>query len=360
MRMHAMLTLLLASLAVPTALAQELSGALTLADEEPSDIYIIQDGDTLWDIASLNMGNPYYWARLWSINNYITNPHWIYPGSNVIFTPGTLLEPPQMDLEQPDSEDDGYKIPALIFGDQVADCGPDIRFDNSLRSAVYMAPSFLTEPSDVDELGTLFGAKTGMTSLGEGDMVYLKMVDIDAVECGDVFAIVREGEKVKHPELKRLSYGSLFQVIGEVRVVHKEGDVATAFIRNMYRPAYRGDIITGLIPVAAEMSVRAPRGDLEGTIVARGGQDLYDLASTGEVVFLDRGKEDGLRIGNTFYVIKRQDLYVSVRDSNPELPAAVVGRIVVTRVEDYSATGVVVNSSQPIRVGDSLAQTLEE
>ena len=78
--MFVMLTLLLASLTTSPALAQDLSGALTLAEEEPSDIYVIQDGDTLWDIAALNMGNPYYWARLWSINNYITNPHWIYPG----------------------------------------------------------------------------------------------------------------------------------------------------------------------------------------------------------------------------------------------------------------------------------------
>lgn len=354
-----MLTLLLASLTASPAFAQDLSGALTLAEEEPSDVYVIQDGDTLWDIAALNMGNPYYWARLWSINNYITNPHWIYPGNNVIFTPGTLLEPPKMDLETPDDEGDGYTVPALEFGTTEVDCGPDVHFTKALDSAVYVAPSFLADPADVEELGTIYGAKTGMTSLGEGDMVYLQMADLDSVECGDVFAIVREEGKIKHPDLKRLNYGSLFQVVGELRVVHKEGDMATAYIRNMYSHAKRGDTITTLTPVAAEMPVRAPRGDLEGTIVARGGQFTYDLASTGETVFLDRGKEDGLRIGNTFYVVKRRDERTGARTEDRALPAAVVGRIVVTRVDDYSATGVVVNASSPIRVGDELAQTVE-
>ncbi len=355
-----MLTLLLASLSATPALAQDLSGALTLAEEEQSDVYVIQDGDTLWDIASLNMGNPYYWARLWSINNYITNPHWIYPGNNVIFTPGTLLEPPQMDLETPDEEEgDGYSVPALEFGTAEVDCGPDVRFTENIRSAIYVTPSFLSEPSDVEELGTIYGAKTGMTSLGEGDLVYLQMADIDSVECGDVFAVVRQEGKVKHPDLKRLKYGNLFHIVAEVRVVHKEGEIATAYIRNMYAHSVRGDIVTTLTPVAAEMPVRAPRGDLQGTIVARAGQFTNDLAATGEVVFLDRGKEDGLRIGNSFYVINRQDLFSGSRTEDENLPAQVVGRIVVTRVDDYSATGIVVNAGAPIRVGDEIAQTVE-
>ncbi len=356
-----MLTLLLTTLAAPPALAQDLSGALTLADDtQQDDVYVIQEGDTLWDIAALNMGNPYYWARLWSINNYITNPHWIYPGSNVIFTPGTLLEPPQMDLETPEEDEgDGYTVPALEFGTAEVDCGPDIRFTKSLASAVYVTPSFLADPADVEPLGSIYGAKTGMSSLGEGDMVYLEMAELDDVECGDVFAVVREQGKVKHPDLKRLKYGSMFTIIAEVRVVHKEGDIATAYIRNMYASAKRGDQIIAHVPVAAEMPVRAPRGDLEGTIVARGGQFTYKLSSTGEVVFLDRGKEDGLRIGNTFYIVEHQDAFYGTHHHDDALPGSVIGRVVVTRVEDYSATGVVVDASTPIRVGAELAQTLD-
>ena len=355
-----MLTLLLTSLLAPLAQAQDLSGALTLSEDEPADVYTIQDGDTLWDIASLNMGNPYYWARLWSINNYITNPHWIYPGSTVIFTPGTLLEPPQMDLEEPeDDEGDGYTVPALEFGSAEVDCGPNIRFVSTLASATYMTPSFLADKGELEVLGELFASQSGMIHLSEGDLVYLRMVDIDDVECGDVFAVVKESAKVKHPELRRLKYGRLYQINGEVRVIHKEGDVATAYVRRSFAAAERGDLIIPLSPIAAEMPVKPPRGDLEGTIVARQAQEKNRLAADGEVVYIDRGREDGLRIGNSFFIVRRQDASEGLHHHDPDIPIQVVGRVVVTRIDDYSATGVVVNASFPVEVGDHLAQMIE-
>lgn len=57
------------------------------------DYYTVQPGDTLWEISSKFLGNAYYWPRLWSINDYITNPHWIYPGNRVVFRMGTLIDP---------------------------------------------------------------------------------------------------------------------------------------------------------------------------------------------------------------------------------------------------------------------------
>ena len=52
------------------------------------DQYLIQPGDTLWDISSKFLGNSENWPRLWSINEQITNPHWIYPGNRIVFEIG--------------------------------------------------------------------------------------------------------------------------------------------------------------------------------------------------------------------------------------------------------------------------------
>jgi hypothetical protein len=51
-----------------------------------SEIYIIQKGDTLWDISDKFLDSPWYWPKIWEMNNYITNPHWIYPGNELKFT----------------------------------------------------------------------------------------------------------------------------------------------------------------------------------------------------------------------------------------------------------------------------------
>src|SRR5687768_12619042 len=45
------------------------------------DAYTIQSGDTLWDICARMLGDPFFWPKLWTFNQYITNPHWIYPGN---------------------------------------------------------------------------------------------------------------------------------------------------------------------------------------------------------------------------------------------------------------------------------------
>src|SRR6266849_3322111 len=44
------------------------------------DIYVIVKGDTLWDLSQKFLNNPWYWPKIWSLNAYIENPHWIYPG----------------------------------------------------------------------------------------------------------------------------------------------------------------------------------------------------------------------------------------------------------------------------------------
>ena len=42
--------------------------------------YVVKPGGTLWDICTTQLSNPWLWPEVWSLNQEITNPHWIYPG----------------------------------------------------------------------------------------------------------------------------------------------------------------------------------------------------------------------------------------------------------------------------------------
>ena len=153
----------------PSAWAEQVDGgtfSVSGEEEEESDttqsrVYIIQAGDTLWDISSAFWQKAQEWPRMWSYNTYITNPHWIYPGNTILFTAGTLLEPPTMDLEgSGDSGGDGYVVPAKQFETVDAECGPDVRFTDKVSADLYVTPGFLAGRGEVDFKGRIYGAKT--------------------------------------------------------------------------------------------------------------------------------------------------------------------------------------------------------
>ena len=65
------------------ASAQEL-GVKRLPADIP-DSYTVREGDTLWGISERFFGDPLSWPEIWQKNNFIRDPHWIYPGQTISF-----------------------------------------------------------------------------------------------------------------------------------------------------------------------------------------------------------------------------------------------------------------------------------
>jgi len=269
-----------------------------VADDAAPDNYEIQSGDTLWSILSDFGEDPYDWPDLWSLNDQITNPHWIYPRNRIVFTRSSLLDMPGLELEGDDGRD-GYSVGDLDYVNVDAECGPDVRFDQLRPERKFIATGFLAFKDEVDVMGRVTKARRPNTYLQEGDMLYLRMEDPDAFDCGTVISIFRRAQKrVRNPLNRREKLGSLYQVVGEAKIVHRYGDYLTAVIRESWSEIQRGDLVGPADKrVVYEMDVTPPDGDLEAVIVGRADVEAF-MMGPGETIFLNVGRRQGVREGN--------------------------------------------------------------
>jgi hypothetical protein len=372
-----MLAVLLAILTF-RADAQEADANVIALGAGPPDYYAIQQGDTLWEISSTFMGNPYYWPQLWSINEQVTNPHWIYPGNRIVFRPGTVLSPPELTLQTQSSGRDGYVVKGYEYERAPAQCGPDERFNTTVQADKYQSLLFLAKADDLSIFGEVKKARQRASILSERDTVYLDVEDPDAFECGDMVQLFKRDPTYENRyfKVKKLDEGDLYKVVADVQIVHKYKKVLVGVVRTSYEEVERStknlahgqDVRTyvgPMRPVSVELEVAPPNGDLEGTIVSKSTSEK-DSLDVGDTVFIDRGRNDGVRVGNTFYVFEQAD---ELRDqSEPpaleekedeDLPYSVIGRIVIVRVDDDVSTGVITDASTVMKVGHRVSEFLK-
>ncbi|MEI8347444.1 MAG: LysM peptidoglycan-binding domain-containing protein, partial [Pseudomonadota bacterium] len=101
-----------------------------IAARAKTDKYVIQRGDWLWKISKKLFGSGFYYAKIWSINPYIHNPHEIEPGMTLVFDTGSADSPPKVELGEFDEgipaggesamakRERGHQIDFDQFGDQ--------------------------------------------------------------------------------------------------------------------------------------------------------------------------------------------------------------------------------------------------
>lgn len=345
------------SLLVLGANAQEGTTSFGGAPGTP-DFYLIQEGDTLWDISTRFLGDPYAWPQLWSVNEYITNPHWIYPGNRIYFSLGDALNAPSAGVSDPGvASTDGY-VPAdrPVTATAEAACDFPPRFEGSSSGVSVSAPGVLADEDALEIRGKVYKSNVPGLSIGEGALVFLDMDDVGDVECGDLLGIYRrQGKKVKGAGG---NLGRVYRVLGVAQVLRVDDDIVTALVRDSWFEANRGDLVGTPVDVDLQVDVTKPSGDIEAKVVARLTNEQW-LASTGETVFLDRGTNDGVDVGTSLYLVERREgsEVDSQEREDKRLPEHVIGRVVVVRADAASSTAVVTNAARDIQVGARVVGT---
>ncbi|HEV2172974.1 MAG TPA: hypothetical protein VGR71_05375, partial [Nitrospira sp.] len=178
--------------------------------------------------------------------------------------------------------------------------------------------------------------------LGRNDIFYLKFKNPSEVAVGDLFTVFKRARKVFHPGTGQYM-GYLINRLAVLQVVQVDTKLTTARALRAYGTVAPGDPVQKFsLPTSDEAASAPASDDMTGMVVEFQADMGLTLVAQRNVVYLDRGSEDGLKAGD------RMDL---VRYGGG-LPYRRVGEIKVLSTEGHSATALVTKSTSRILKGD--------
>ena len=179
--------------------------------------------------------------------------------------------------------------------------------------------------------------------LGSRDVLYLRLMNPGDVATGDLFTIYKRTHKVFHPTTGQYM-GHLVNRLAVVQVTQIDKDLTTVQIMRAYATVSPGDPVMKFVPPTEGAAVdQLSHGDVEGRVVEfQSNMGIMNLVAQRNVVYLDRGREDGIRPGDRMDVVR----------SGGSLPQRVVGELKILSVEDRTATALITKSTSRILKGD--------
>jgi len=334
-------TLLLAFTQTPHVRAQEAT-PYGQADQE-TYIHVVVKGDTLWDICEDLYANPWVWPKVWQMNPHITNPHWIYPGTELrvyyevarFFEEGTAVEETAVVEEAPVVEEvtpppppPPPKVPTITFSeiDQVG---------------------FIT-PYVPEGMGVILGGKRQRTLIGAADKIYVQFREGVQPEVGDRFFVFKTSLLFKHPITKK-DVGYLNTMLGVLEVVLVAPDHSKAVVLSSFQEMTANDKLMPYKKRSEEIAVQPGAEPIEGNIIlAEWGTFLI---AHRQIAFIDLGANDEIKAGHRFEVFQEPKALTS-RDEEIVLSIQPIGELLVLAVEQETAATLVVESLAEFTPGE--------
>jgi LysM domain-containing protein len=379
-------------------LAVLLGPSVVAAQDNPT--HTVNKGDTLWDLARTYLGDPFLWPEIYRLNtDVVEDPHWIYPGevlrlkagdqpvsavpptdtpvppqaapvdsaaSNQVVADGqqapvveepaaeaapaaepALTEPQVGDLAEANDRDT-VDLSVLVGVRRRAQAGPSIeslmaRKFRPVRRTEFYSSGFLTEGAKLPSgnlLGTVTPTQIEEVSTRDLAMTYAKVAvkppEGGSYQVGDtLLVIVLERELSPH--------GRVVLPTGLVRVTDVSRPENTAEVIATYAPIRSGQLVLpaekfndpgNVRPVPISDGVRGEVIDTRDPQILKGPQD---------VVFINRGKEDGVGLGDVFEIRQTPRQRLDAATTLNE----VIGTLQIVHVGPRTATGRIVRVTEP-------------
>lgn len=323
-----------------------------LRDGHP-DEYTVKKGDTLWDISSTFLKSPWKWPEIWHANPQIENPHLIYPGDliKLIYIDGEARLTSERTLKL---------LPGSGAINGTDKLTPQVRIVQH-EAAITAIPldrvdSFLSRSRIVESEKTLDKAPYILAGpqkrlvAGAGDEAYARGDFKDLTN----FGVFRKGEFYYDPQTREV-LGMYALGVGAVSIKSMKGDIATVDVVRANEEIRIGD---KLLPsedrsTSSTFFPSGPDSEITGSII--GVEGGVQQVGKYNVVMINRGDREGLKVGNVLAIYKKGEIVVDrVTGGKVSLPDERAGLLMVFRTFRKMSFALVLEADRPLVVGDSL------
>jgi len=302
-----------------------------------SQPYIVQKGDTLWDIAHHFFRNPRHWLKIWEHNLYITNPDLIYPGNKIWFD-GHSLKQGGLTTVQPQPQIIVRPVERL-----------EVNTDSSLLLTALQRQGFI-QPGQVQGVGYIVDSSDDRLNYGAHDLVYLKLNQ--PAKVGTLFDIFRSTDTLHDPHDGH-ALGVLIRHMGQIRISSVKNGIYRGRVEKAFEEISRGDRLKLAQKIDPHLVPSRPDLPVSGTVIyIRNGSHE---AAQHQVIGINMGLDQGLKAGMQLAIYKAGRLVSdNVGGGHILLPQEQIGELMVLVVQPQAAIALITKSTAPINLGDAI------
>ena len=319
---------------------ERVSEPVPLAEGHPNE-YVVQVGDTLWDIAGTFLRDPWFWPEIWYINPDIENPHLIYPGDVL----GLVYIDGQARITNVRAST--YRMSPQARITPLSQAVASIPFEDV---AAFLSSGVVLEKAQADALPYLLETRGEHLIASAGNEVYVRGIGGDMPNTR--YNVVHVGDPMYDPDDNRL-IGYHGTLVGEGGL-RRAGDPATIALTNTSQEAKFGDrFIPAAVDVPLNFFPRSPSSNIDGRII----HVVGGVSQIGQymVVVMNRGSSTGLSVGDVLSVFQAgETIKDRIKGGNVTLPDEQAGTVMVFKTYDRISYGLVMEATDAIHKLDAV------
>lgn len=360
--------LILASALAIASLSTSMSahGQTSMLVNDYPNSYVVQEGDTLWEIAGQFLRDPERWVDIWQPDDYLDNPDLIYPGDTLKLS--ILGGTPRVFVQRGDREVE--TVSPQIREQELQSAIPAIpleSIENSFtRNRIVSVAEYESAPYIVSNTGDNL-------AIGTGDEIFARGSFLIGATSFEIYRVGRTyyGEGIT----KKRAFGLLstteeevlgleIEYLGFASIVENvSADLKKLLVNNGTKEIQVGDrlLIREVSSIDATIFPTEPVTEMSGQIVAFLGEET--LASQLDTVVINLGVADELQVGDILSIQKegvrmtdeverakmpfRERMLTLFNQDSLTIPGNDIGTLLVYKTFDRLSYAVILTGTEP-------------